>query len=160
MFSPKQLQRIKDVLEYQLEVAQDQHGYDAESFFADRHWSQIENDLAELIKAVENQLMGEKEFSLVSKSEQQRWPKDCLPELTKGEIFDHLSSREKLFQDDALTFDYALPQTWLDDFVKRSGLEYHLVLGTTIWAYLGTVQGPVSCCIEVQRKLEKLYYER
>ena len=41
----------------------------------------------------------------------------------------------------------------LDDMVRASGLEYNLVLSTTVWAYpAGSIMGgPISCCIEVQK---------
>lgn len=58
------------------------------------------------------------------------------------------------------TFDYALPQQWLDDFVRYAGLrpEYHFVLGTTFMLYSdkrGFRYGmPWSACVEVQNLIE------
>ncbi len=60
------------------------------------------------------------------------------------------------------TWDGSLPQDWLNDFVDKSGLDYHLVLSTTAWAYPpGYMMGtPISFCVEVQDKLEELYYSK
>jgi hypothetical protein len=67
-------------------------------------------------------------------------------------------TKQKLFEKMGLnvTIDYALPQQWLDSFVKTSGLDYHLVLGTTFYAYsseLNMFGVPISGCFEVNQKL-------
>lgn len=53
-------------------------------------------------------------------------------------------------------YDTALPQNWLDWFVKESGLDYYLVLGTTVWSYDDCNGKPVSGCVEVQAKIDAL----
>ena len=70
--------------------------------------------------------------------------KSEIPEgLTKEEAFKELT-----------TFDYALPQDWLDNFVEKSGLNYDLVLSTTVWCYDNSLFGqPATCSIEVYEKL-------
>ena len=54
-------------------------------------------------------------------------------------------------------FDCALPQPWLNRFVKLSGLDYDLVLQTTVWSYdrLRIGGEPVSICDEVQAAITK-----
>lgn len=49
------------------------------------------------------------------------------------------------------SFDYALPQQWLDKFVERSKLPYDLVLSTTFWIYQPKARWgvPISACQEV-----------
>ena len=65
--------------------------------------------------------------------------------VTKGELF--------LGESD---FDFALPQTWLDDFaawcsVHAPEVTYHLILSTTVWSYKDSFFGkPLTRCIEVQ----------
>jgi hypothetical protein len=67
---------------------------------------------------------------------------------TKGELLKHMELD--------VTVDTALPQQWLDQFVKQTGLDYHLVLGTTFFAYsdeLNLFGVPVSGCYEVNQRL-------
>ena len=73
---------------------------------------------------------------------------------SKGETFDQCP----------FTFDYALPQQWLDEFAdwcSDNGLEnitYHLILGTTVWGYPETHRTfgcPVTCCCEVLEAMER-----
>ena len=68
--------------------------------------------------------------------------------MTKGELIKRMNIKN---------YDTALPQKWLDNFVKFSGLDYHLVLSTTIWSYDNdnTFGKPISGCIEVQDKIDK-----
>ncbi len=62
-------------------------------------------------------------------------------------------SKQEAFKDIECTFDTAIPQSILDAMVEESGLPYHLVLSSTVWAYpkeymyFGT---PVSCIYEIQ----------
>lgn len=68
-----------------------------------------------------------------------------MPQLTKAEAFANLQ-----------VYDTALPQDWLDDFVAKSGLDYHFVLATTVWCYDRTFMGgPVTYSIEVYEKLKQ-----
>ena len=68
-------------------------------------------------------------------------------------------SKGDLFKDffKVKTFDYALPQNWLDNFVNWSSLPYHLVLSTTVWIY--PENKPMSICTEVQEKIDEYYDE-
>lgn len=77
-------------------------------------------------------------------------------------------SKKDLFHAMALTpkttVDYALPQQWLDHFVKITGLDYYLVLGTTFYAYPDIPAGrhgfPISGCIEVNQQIDKWVIDR
>lgn len=64
------------------------------------------------------------------------------------------------------TFDYALPQQWLDNFVDGPFMKiqfprmsreeiYSLVLSTTVWIYPkgSSFGGPISGCSEIARHL-------
>jgi hypothetical protein len=52
------------------------------------------------------------------------------------------------------TFDTAVPQNWLDDFVEQTGLSYDMVLSTTFWLYHPDTRWgvPISACEEVDSK--------
>jgi len=82
----------------------------------------------------------------------------------KGELTELLGFKERFD-----TWDYALPQTWLDQFSKwietmdvnnkwwARNLDYHKILGTTVYAYgkeAKTGQA-VSCCFEVNHALKE-----
>lgn len=75
--------------------------------------------------------------------------------LTKGDI------AKKCIPED-VTFDYALPQEWLDSFMELVGLtvnySYNFVLATTFMLYSderGFRQGiPWSACVEVDQKIK------
>lgn len=63
---------------------------------------------------------------------------------TKSELFENLKS----------TFDYSLPQNWLDSFANwckenNHDTGYYKIMGTTVWAYSDQYRGPVTCCSEV-----------
>jgi hypothetical protein len=92
------------------------------------------------------------DYREISNSEFPRYYSEQLPNISKKECFEKLNKKK-------YEFDYALPQNWLDSFVEKSHLEYHLVLGTTVWVYekKGLKSFPVSCCVEVQREIEKEY---
>jgi hypothetical protein len=64
------------------------------------------------------------EYSLVSNNEFKRYKEKDIPQKTKRECFDSLPKD--------LSFDYALPRTWLDKFVEESSIAYMLVLSTTV----------------------------
>ena len=67
-----------------------------------------------------------------------------MPNITKSEAFKNLK-----------TYDYALPQEWLNDFVKFSKLDYGFVLSTTVWCYDNNFFGePVTCSIQVYEKIK------
>jgi len=60
-----------------------------------------------------------------------------------------------------LTADTALPQTWLNQFVKDNEIDYELVRSTTIWVYLKkpSLGIPYSCNSIVQDLIETEYFE-
>lgn len=65
--------------------------------------------------------------------------------LTKGQLIKKMGVK---------TYDTALPQNWLNNFVDWTGLDYHLVLSTTVWNYTQEGFGqPLSGCTEVQEKI-------
>jgi len=53
------------------------------------------------------------------------------------------------------TFDYSLPQQWLNEQTKESELSYDLILSTTFWVYDKDQNfgHPVSGCTEVQQEI-------
>lgn len=91
------------------------------------------------------------EYSKISNEE---FPRKHWSELSgsKGDNFKNLKKN----------FDYTLPQEWLNSFSSDFGLDYFKISGTTVWAYeKGDNFGfPISCCVEVQRWLEKYYYNK
>ena len=66
-------------------------------------------------------------------------------------------TKADLFQDlvaEGVTFDYALPQVWLNEFsdwCRRHypSVTYGLILTTTVWGYGEKRQGPIFRCREV-----------
>ena len=60
------------------------------------------------------------------------------------------------------TYDYALPQTWLDDFAEfmkehDERVTYNLICSTTVWCYGGEASEwgkGVSVCAEINRAIE------
>lgn len=69
-------------------------------------------------------------------------------------------TKEDLFKGLGFTFDYALPQPWLDELVARPGApSYRTVLSTTVWAYPpGLFMGkPLTVCTEVQSAIDTMY---
>lgn len=74
--------------------------------------------------------------------------------MTKRELIKRM--QEALVWATTEAYDPALPQGWLDEFVRETGLDYHLVLSTTVWVYgQGDHFGkPISGCVEVQREIE------
>ena len=53
------------------------------------------------------------------------------------------------------TFDYALPQDWLNDFHKYSSFNYNFILHTTFWCYNSVFGKPISACIQINNEIEK-----
>jgi hypothetical protein len=75
--------------------------------------------------------------------------------VSKGELFANY--------DKSKSFDFALPQEWLNSFAnycEKRGLgflSYHLILSTTVWTY--PENKPVSLCTEVQDEIDNyLHY--
>ncbi len=78
------------------------------------------------------------------------WDDIVKMKVSKGDIFEGLE----------VTFDYALPQGWLDSLADRPySPSYNVILSTTVWAYPpGFFSGiPVTCCIEVQQAIDKYH---
>ena len=71
---------------------------------------------------------------------------------TKGDLAKAMKLEEK-----CRAFDYALPQNWLDSFVKKHPFAYNAVLSTTFWVYeKGCTFGrPVSGLEAVQKAIEE-----
>ena len=53
------------------------------------------------------------------------------------------------------TFDYALPQDWLNDFSEYSRFNYNFILHTTFWCYDFIYGKPVSACTAINKEIEK-----
>ena len=75
------------------------------------------------------------------------WDDLCKMNVTKEHIFKGLE----------FTFDYALPQTWLNMLVNQTGIDYNVVISTTVWGYppkflMGI---PITACVEVQQAIDK-----
>ena len=80
-----------------------------------------------------------------------------IDELKSMEV-DKLALAEKIGIDE-YTFDYALPQNWLNAFVEKYNLDYSIVQSTTFYAYDNENRFgyPVSGCKEVQKLIELEY---
>ncbi len=77
---------------------------------------------------------------------------------TEARIKQMALTKEELIKKMAIykiAYDVALPQDWLNDFVKRSGLDYDLVRSTTITAYFETATFMASGCREVMEILDE-----
>jgi len=75
------------------------------------------------------------------------WNEICINKITKEELANLIGLNE-------VTFDYALPQQWLDDFVDRNNIPYETVRSTTFYVYDEFIYGyPVSGCTEVENIL-------
>ena len=68
-------------------------------------------------------------------------------------------SKDDIFKELSITFDYALPQDWLYNLASLSKVTYGMILSTTVWAYPpGNIMGiPITACVEVQAAIDKLY---
>ena len=68
-------------------------------------------------------------------------------------------TKEELFKNES-DFDYALPQTFINDIIKNTDIDYQLLRSTTVWSYKKNRFGePLSLCTEIQEKLDKIYKE-
>ena len=87
-----------------------------------------------------------------------------LPHQESMEVLESLNvTKEQLFKEMTITFDYALPQDWLNALASLPGApSYNTIISTTVWAYPpGLFAGiPVTCCIEVQQAINKLNKKR
>ena len=71
-----------------------------------------------------------------------------------------VTTKECMFKDMKIPFDYALPQDWLNRIARLPGApSYNAILSTTVWAYPpGNIMGiPITACVEVQAAIDKLY---
>lgn len=61
-----------------------------------------------------------------------------------------------------IAVDYALPQQWLNEFVKKTGLDYDQVRFSTFYAYpeTSTFGLPISGCYEVNKQLDAKHFNR
>lgn len=81
--------------------------------------------------------------------------------VTKGEMFEALKEQR-------VTFDYALPQTWLDEIAKfaksiSKTVTYDLIVSTTVWYYRqgGDAFGnALTGCAEVKTMIDYYYRTR
>jgi hypothetical protein len=68
-------------------------------------------------------------------------------------------SKSEYFVNAPFTFDYALPQDWLNEFAnyaEHHGVSYDDIRSTTVWAYnWNGYSGPVTICSEVARIYER-----
>lgn len=65
-------------------------------------------------------------------------------------------TKEELFKNENIKFDYSLPQDWLNDFsnfCEKYGIKisYDMISGTTVWGYTDeNYYGfPIFACVEV-----------
>lgn len=72
----------------------------------------------------------------------------------------HLSKQE-IFEDCPATYDFALPQNWLNDFSEWCechfrGVTYDLIRSTCVWVYPERYAcgEPMTCCLEVLKAYE------
>ena len=84
--------------------------------------------------------------------------------LTIKELNAKCMSKMDAFKDLDCTFDFALPQGWLNEFADwcekhAPEVSYHLILSSTVWAYpSGGFGGPITCCSEVKSAFD--HWER
>ena len=68
-------------------------------------------------------------------------------------------TKEELFKNES-DFDYSLPQTFINNIIKNTDIDYQLLRSTTVWSYKNNRFGePLSLCQEIQEKLDKIYKE-
>ena len=83
-----------------------------------------------------------------------------LPHQESLETLTNMSiSKSEIFKDMNISFDYTLPQGWLNRIARLPGApSYDVILSTTVWAYPpGQFMGiPITACIEVQQAINKL----
>lgn len=73
------------------------------------------------------------------------------------ELIENPMSKEELFRDSTFSFDYSLPQDWLNEFslwcktFNIPEMSYDVILSTTIWAFTekNYYGFPVFGCLEV-----------
>jgi len=76
-------------------------------------------------------------------------------------ICDKRGTKADLIKDcglDKYTFDFALPQQWVNSVVDEYKLDYHMFISTTVFVYTEFYNHgiAVSCCNEVQTVLDKV----
>jgi len=77
------------------------------------------------------------------------WDEICLKNISKEKLAVLTGIADK-------TFDYALPQKWLEDFSTRNNISYESVRSTTFYVYDENIFGyPVSGCTEINDIIKK-----
>jgi len=76
-------------------------------------------------------------------------------------ICDKRGTKADLIKDcglDKYTFDFALPQQWVNSVVDEYKLDYHMFISTTVFVYTEFYNHgiAVSCCNEIQTVLDKV----
>jgi len=74
-------------------------------------------------------------------------------------------NKRDLFVDIDYTFDWAVPQNWLDSFADwakvytKGFITYHLILSSVVWGYPGNnpFGMPIFGCIEIERLYFNIY---
>ena len=74
-------------------------------------------------------------------------------------------SKRDLFASVKSTFDYALPQDWLNDFSKHCkdcnpDITYDLIASTTVWIYDLCFGRPLFACTDVKKAYIKMMFYR
>lgn len=80
------------------------------------------------------------------------WKVICgMENITKGDLI-------KKCNLDKYTFDYALPQQWVNLIVKEHNLDYHMFISTTVFVYTDFHNHGIacSCCNEIQKVLDEV----
>jgi len=82
---------------------------------------------------------------------------------TVNELTESSISKGKAFESLEGSFDYSLPQYWLDSVTKfaidsgRLDVSYDLILSTTVWQYSNGHGRPLTCCQEVAEIIEQYH---
>ena len=78
------------------------------------------------------------------------WNEICINKITKEQLSNLIGLSW------GHSFDYALPQQWLDDFVERNNIPYDTVRSTTFYVYEESIHGyPMSGCTEVNNIIKE-----
>ena len=82
-------------------------------------------------------------------------------ELTSELMNEYPTTKIYRFANVVGSFDYSLPQYWLDGITKfaigtgRLDVNYDLILSTTVWHYENGHGRPLTCCKEVAELIEQ-----
>lgn len=86
-------------------------------------------------------------------------------EMTIRQLVESNVSKDKSFKGLDCTFDWALPQGWLDAFAEWCKanvpeVTYDIIRGSTVWAYRDGFGKPTTCCTEVFDAYQKYWANR